>query len=212
LFFEKEDAMAARKPIRMKRHARVQKAMRFLKSLPPDWVTGKRRISVAIGLIAFVVMVTFAYSPSAPPANTGAGTAVEAHAKREATRNDTPLTSIRAEGSADPSVVADAGSPNADSAAPAIVTITGCLERSDNQFRLNDTSGTDAPKSRSWKSGFLTRRSASVTVVPDSNDMQLSKHVGQRVTVTGPLNDRVMLVKTIRRLSTPCGTGSRVTA
>jgi hypothetical protein len=201
--FEKEDAMAAKKPIRMKRHARVHQAMRFVRSLPTYCLTGKRRMSVAIGLVAFVVMVTFAYSPSAPPANTGGRTTVDSNAKREATRNDTTLASIRDEVSADDAAVA------ADSAAPGIVTITGCLERSDNQFRLNDTSGMDAPKSRSWKSGFLTRRAAPVTVVPDSNDMQLSKHVGQRVTVTGPLNDRVMLVKTLRRLSTPCGNGSR---
>ena len=33
------------------------------------------------------------------------------------------------------------------------VTVTGCLEKSDEGYRLKDTSGVAAPKSRSWKSG-----------------------------------------------------------
>ena len=39
------------------------------------------------------------------------------------------------------------------------VTVTGCLERTDEGFRMKDTSGADAPKSRSWKSGFLKKGS-----------------------------------------------------
>ena len=34
-------------------------------------------------------------------------------------------------------------------------TIVGCLTFDDGAFRLKDASGIDAPKSRSWKSGFL---------------------------------------------------------
>src|SRR5438552_2533587 len=33
-------------------------------------------------------------------------------------------------------------------------TITGCLEKHGDGFQLKDTSGADAPKARSWKSGF----------------------------------------------------------
>jgi hypothetical protein len=45
---------------------------------------------------------------------------------------------------------ANASSPaGAKAAAP--VTITGCLEVDNDTFRIKDTSGADAPTSRSWK-------------------------------------------------------------
>jgi hypothetical protein len=84
------------------------------------------------------------------------------------------------------------------------VTITGCLERDDAAFRLRDTSGEDAPKSRSWKSGFLKKRSAPVEIVDASNRFNLSNHVGERVTVTGMLLDREVQLRTMQRLSS-CG-------
>jgi hypothetical protein len=87
---------------------------------------------------------------------------------------------------------------------PTVVTLTGCLARSDNEFRLNGTTGVNAPKSRSWKSGFLTKRSASVSIVPVSGDLPLSRHVGHRVTVSGTLIDREMRVRTLRRVSSSC--------
>ena len=65
------------------------------------------------------------------------------------------------------------------------VTITGCLEREDDSFRLKDTSGAGAPKSRSWKSGFLKKGSASVDVVNPPKKLRLSDHVGERVSLTG---------------------------
>ena len=45
---------------------------------------------------------------------------------------------------------------------PDMVTITGCLEvsTSGDTFRLTDTEGVDAPKSRSWRSGFFKKRGA----------------------------------------------------
>jgi hypothetical protein len=87
---------------------------------------------------------------------------------------------------------------------PTVVTLTGCLARSDDEFRLNDTTGVNAPKARSWKSGFLAKRSASVSIVPASGDLPLVKHVGQRVTVSGTLIDREMRVRTLRRVSSSC--------
>lgn len=72
------------------------------------------------------------------------------------------------------------------------VTITGCLERDADTFRLKDTSGVDAPKSRSWKSGFLRRGSARIEVIDAANSLNLPSHVGQRISVTGMLVDREM--------------------
>ena len=64
-----------------------------------------------------------------------------------------------------------------------IVTVTGCLEQNHDGFRLKDTSGTDAPKSRNWKTGFLTKHSRTITIVDSGNRLKLGSHVGQRVSV-----------------------------
>lgn len=86
----------------------------------------------------------------------------------------------------------------------AAVTITGCLERDDETFRLRDTSGEDAPKSRSWKSGFLRKRSATIELVDAANRAKLMDHVGERVSVTGMLEDREMHVRSLQRVATSC--------
>ena len=84
------------------------------------------------------------------------------------------------------------------------VTITGCLEQDDETFRLKNTTGDQAPKARSWKSGFLKKNPASIEVVDASNKAQLPSHVGQRVVVTGMLVDREMQVRSLRRVATSC--------
>jgi len=87
---------------------------------------------------------------------------------------------------------------------PAPVTITGCLERDDNSFRLKETAGDNAPKSRSWKSGFLKKGPAPVSVVDASNRLKLPSHVGERVSVTGTLVDREMQGRTLQRVAASC--------
>jgi hypothetical protein len=84
------------------------------------------------------------------------------------------------------------------------VTITGCLERDQDSFRLKDTSGTDAPTKRSWKSAFLKRSTASVAVVDASQRLRLPSHVGERVTVRGTMVDREMHVRSLQRVSASC--------
>ncbi len=87
---------------------------------------------------------------------------------------------------------------------PSSVTISGCLERSDDGFRLTDTDGSDAPKARSWKSGFLKKGSASVDVVDTANRAKLPSHVGRRVSVTGLLDDRELQLRSLRRVAPAC--------
>ena len=67
------------------------------------------------------------------------------------------------------------------------VTITGCLEVSvdHDEFRLTDTDGAAAPKSRSWRTGFLKKRSAPVALIAPPDAMALQTHVGHRVSATG---------------------------
>ena len=91
----------------------------------------------------------------------------------------------------------------ADETSP-MVTITGCLESDEQIFKLKDTTGLDAPTSRSWKTGFLKKRSASIEVSDTANGVSLTNHVGQRVALTGTLLDREMNVRSVRRLADSC--------
>lgn len=118
-----------------------------------------------------------------------------------------PSRSAAAKPAAKPAVViAAATTPaavtpaNAVSESLDVVTLTGCLQHDDGTFRLKDTSGTDAPKSRSWKSGFLKKRGASIEIVDSAKRLGLPSHVGQRVTVTGILLDREMRVRAVQRV------------
>ena len=93
---------------------------------------------------------------------------------------------------------------------PTLVTITGCLERGDSTFRLKDTTGADAPKSRSWKSGFLKSGSASIQVIDAGDRLNLSNHVGQRVSLTGTLVDREMKARSLQSISASCNGGPKL--
>jgi hypothetical protein len=95
---------------------------------------------------------------------------------------------------------APAATGTAGSATAKPVTVTGCLERTDAGYRLNETTGADAPKARSWKSGFLKKSSASLDVVDLSRALPLAAHVGRRVSVTGTLVDRDLQARSVRRL------------
>ena len=86
------------------------------------------------------------------------------------------------------------------------VTITGCLEISVNQdeFRLTDTEGVDAPKSRSWRTGFLKKRSAPVALVEPPDRLALQTHVGRRVAATGLLTSHDLKVSALRVVGPSC--------
>jgi hypothetical protein len=92
----------------------------------------------------------------------------------------------------------------ADVQKSASVTITGCLTLDEETFWLKDTSGTDAPQSRSWRSGFLKKRSSQIALVDATNALKLPDHVGQRVAATGVLVNREMRVHSLHRVATSC--------
>ena len=85
---------------------------------------------------------------------------------------------------------------------PDAVVVEGCLEQNGDGFRLKNTTGEDAPKSRSWKSGFLKKGSRPVDVVDWNN--RLKNHVGERVSVSGMFVDGEMRVRTLRRVAATC--------
>jgi hypothetical protein len=94
-------------------------------------------------------------------------------------------------------VSTSAGEPD-DPANP--VTLAGCVERNDDGFWLKNASGEGAPSSRSWKSGFLRKRSQNIALVDRGYTHRLATYVGQRVETTGVLADREMQVKSLRVL------------
>jgi hypothetical protein len=170
----------------------LQKSVRLKKSTP---VKKSPRFS-AVVIIAMVVVSVVAgamvIAARAPSPKTSASKTPSANAA-SATKPGADTTLDTAESGA-----------NAPAPKPAAVTMTGCLERHDETFRLKDTTGADAPKSRSWKSGFLKKGAASIDVVDAANKLKLTSHVGQRVTVTGVLVDREMQARSLRRLAPSC--------
>jgi hypothetical protein len=89
---------------------------------------------------------------------------------------------------------------------PPPVTITGCLEVSVNsdEFRLTDTDGAGAPKSRSWKTGFLKKHSAPVLLVEAGDSHSLQAQVGKRVAATGHLSNQELKVSSMHVVSSSC--------
>jgi hypothetical protein len=106
-----------------------------------------------------------------------------------------------------PAVIATIDAPAATAAAAmvttATATISGCLTFEGGTYRLKDAAGTEAPKSRSWKSGFLRKRSATLDVV-DAGSLGLPNYVGQRVEVTGTVLDREVQARSLHRLAESC--------
>jgi hypothetical protein len=82
--------------------------------------------------------------------------------------------------------------------------ISGCLEQDNGMFRLKDTDGEHAPKSRSWKSGFIRKGSAKVDVIDAANRFKLATYVGYRVSVSGALVDREIHAQSVRPTSERC--------
>jgi hypothetical protein len=85
------------------------------------------------------------------------------------------------------------------------VTITGCLHLDQETFTLQDVSGSEVPRSRSWKFGFFKKKRAStIDVVDAGTSLRLQDHVGERVAATGTLEDRKLRARSLRRVSGSC--------
>lgn len=100
--------------------------------------------------------------------------------------------------------VAASMTPADEETAAMPVTITGCLEQDGDTFWLKNTSGADAPKARSWKTGFLRKRAARVELVDADEALRLSRHVGERVAAVGTLADRELTARSIQRVAATC--------
>jgi hypothetical protein len=81
------------------------------------------------------------------------------------------------------------------------VTISGCLEYDGKSAWLKDASGDEAPRTRSWRSGFFRKRSPRIAL-GDLTDAPA--YDGRRVTVTGVLVDREMRVNSLKPSAGNC--------
>lgn len=84
------------------------------------------------------------------------------------------------------------------------VTIEGCLAQEGETFHLKKTAGEDAPKSRSWKTAFLHKGSKTLEVVDERHRLNLARHVGERVSVTGILDEGELQGTSLKRLAETC--------
>jgi hypothetical protein len=202
-FPAKEDAVSWKQPFVWKGSGRYIKTIRrFRVPFVTRLARSNRPAAIGIVVLAILVMlVPFAMRQRSATTG-GKQTLVQRDTKpaaipREAKRAPRPAPAVPAE---DPKSEAVA-------AASTLVTITGCLERSDEAFRLKDTSGDGAPQSRSWKSAFLKKRSASLEVVDASNRLKMDTYVGQRISLTGTLVDREMHARQLQPVAPSCGSG-----
>jgi len=200
-----------KKAVRRKKPTRGRKVAGVVKTFRSNRWTGTPGISAAVAFAALVGVLMIAYSASPPLPATEARTAApsQEHSEPVAAPSrpvaSTATASRSRETTEAPADEAEPATGVTTGPMPTVVTLTGCLARSENAFRLNDTTGVNVPKARNWKSGFLTKRSASIAIVPDSSELPLAKHIGSRVTVSGTLIDREMRVRTLRRVSSSCG-------
>ena len=72
---------------------------------------------------------------------------------------------------------------------PNTVTMIGCLESDGSNYRLADVQGNLAPKGRSWKTGFVTKKTKNIDLVGAPASLKLQDHVGRKVSVSGLRDD-----------------------
>ena len=185
----------------VKKSERSKTAASSKKSADSKTPTGFTR-RIGAGAVVFAAMCGIAVlmvMAAREPAELAAAATADAQPGGVAVvRTKTPVADVPA--ASNP--VADSAAPSAKIAAP--VTVAGCLQRADETLRLKDTTGAEAPKSRSWKSGFLKKGSASIDLVDPGNRLRLANHVGHRVTVTGTIDHGEMRVRSLQRVSAVC--------
>jgi len=195
--------MPVKRSIRMKQRPRAKASKRAART---TWWTGKPAIAAAVGCaIAVMIVILFPQKPHAGMAPKKADATIAQSDSTETTDRRPEMATLPV---APPSPSPQSAPAVEPSPEPKVarVTIEGCLERADDTFRLTDTAGTNAPTSRSWKSGFLKKRPSAIEVRDSVKRVNLASHVGQRVSVTGTLVDRQLRVGSLQPISLSCST------
>ena len=191
--------------IRSKNAARPVDSMRF------PWTIHPRAILVGVICFAAAAALIAARQPShradiasvnAPPEE---GVMTPRREMKKTVVSKAPATETTAAAKTSKAPASVETKPTVESVlAMAPVTITGCLELEEETFWLKEASGGDAPKSRSWRSGFLKKRPPSIKLVDATNALRLPSHVGQRVAATGTLMNRDLQASSLRRVAASC--------
>ena len=160
-----------------------------------------RNRTAAIGLIVVCILGTgiLIAARTSEPKN--------AAAQPAKTQVQAPAPAVRPTASVKTTVVGAkvAAKPQgAEAKAPEPVTIEGCLVQDNDSFRLKDTAGEDAPRGRSWKSFGLHKGSKTLEVVDARHRLNLAKHVGERVSVSGMLEDKELQGSAIKKVAESC--------
>lgn len=199
--------MPVKKAMRSKAPAASKKSSAAANATSKTTASAKRRFGAGATLVtamcvigAVIVIAAREMTPSTRTASTEARPDADAATVQPKPMVSTAIVDVSPVPAAKPET--DASKTSAANTAP--VTIYGCLERSNQTYRLTDTDGADAPKARSWKSGFLKKSAATVEVVDPGNRMRLSSHVGHRVGVTGTLSEKQLQARSIRKISSSC--------
>jgi hypothetical protein len=198
--------------------------MGVTKPVKPKGSVAKGTIGLLLVCVAAAAMLLAARRPipsneqmaalSAPPVNIAAEqqpkpatVTLQKKTKTAATVTPAPVQAAVVT----PEMAADKGAVEKDVVAakgPAVestsATIAGCLERDGDTFLLKDSEGADAPKARSWKSGFLKKGTPRISVIDMSNRLNLIGHVGERVSISGMLAEREMQARSVRRVAGSC--------
>jgi hypothetical protein len=85
------------------------------------------------------------------------------------------------------------------------VTYVGCLRTEDGgkKFVLTEVGGPNAPKSRNWKTAFITTKPGKLEIVAPG--LKLQKDVGHTVQLTGRRFDKHFRAHAIKVIGTTCG-------
>jgi hypothetical protein len=183
-------------PVKVKKAAQTKKAPRAKKPMGLTSALGPKATTMVVIVVLAGGIIVGARQQQA-----------KAKERLDAARADVVLTAepgvakktatAPAAAAADAPVAATSG---VSASAKTPVTVSGCLERTDEGYRLKDTSGADAPRARSWKSGFMKKSSATLAILDPGRTLQLADHVGRRVSLTGTLTERDLQARSVRRL------------
>jgi hypothetical protein len=194
-------AKNGQKPGRRRPSGPAQRAMDFLHF---PWTIQTRAIALAtifvVGVVTLIAARQSAPDAGSPSSDAASGNRPATLASFASASGPTARTSAATPTTpgADPDAKArtDASTP---------ITITGCLALDNDTFLLKDASGTEAPKSRSWKTGFLKKRTSPIALVDTAHTLKLSTQVGRRVAATGVLANGEMRVRVVQRVAASCG-------
>jgi hypothetical protein len=79
----------------------------------------------------------------------------------------------------------------------------GCLREDNGKFVMTEIGGPDAPKSRNWKTMFVTKKAGKFEIAPVGS-LRLSPYVNQTVQVTGKRNDKMFAARSLKVVGSTC--------